>query len=464
MSRLPDGFLWGGAVAANQVEGGYLDGGKGLSAADVLTAGAHKKNREITDGVVAGKYYPAHTAIDFYHRYKGDIKLFAEMGFKCFRTSISWPRIFPIGDETQPNEAGLQFYDDLFDELLKYGIEPVVTLSHFEMPYGLIKKYGGWRSRKVIDCFVSFAKAVFERYKNKVKYWITFNEINNQMRLDDLMLLCNSGIVVRQGESREQLMFNAAHYELVASALAVKLGHEINPDFKIGCMVSFTPRYPYSCKPEDVLASQSEMLHNYYFLDVHCRGEYPNHIKKHWQRNGIEVEVTEQDLAALREGTVDYIGFSYYMSHVARENGPADNPYLEKSDWDWPIDAVGLRWSLNYLYSMYNMPLFVVENGLGATDAAPGKGPIEDDYRIDYLRRHIHEMSLAVSEDGVDLIGYTPWGCIDCVSFGTGEMKKRYGFIHVDRDNKGDGTLERSAKRSFYWYKRVIETNGEKLD
>lgn len=466
MSKLPKEFLWGGAVAANQVEGGYLSDGKGLSIADCMTAGAVDKEREITEGVIEGKYYPGHTAIDMYGHYKEDIALFAEMGFKCFRTSIAWSRIFPKGDETEPNEKGLHFYDDLFDTCLAHGIEPVVTLSHFEMPYGLVEKHGGWRDRAVIECFVRFAKTVFERYSDKVKYWMTFNEINNQFDLSrPFSLYVNSGILAKRGENVEELMYNAAHYELVASALAVKAGHAVNPEFKIGCMINFTPRFPYSCKLDDLLLSQQIMQNAYYYMDVHCRGEYPTATQIYLKNNSINLDITESDRKILREGTVDYIGFSYYSSRTvsADGNGPT-NPYLEQSDWGWPIDPKGLRWSLNHLWHLYNLPLFIVENGLGAADTVETDGSINDDYRISYLREHIRQMCLAVEEDGVDLMGYTPWGCIDCVSAGTGEMKKRYGFIYVDRDNAGNGSLARSRKESFYWYKKVIATNAEDLD
>ena len=472
----PEGFLWGGAVAAHQLEGGWNEGGKGPSTADVMTAGAHGVPREITDGIIEGKNYPNHEAIDFYHRYKEDVALFAEMGFKCFRTSIGWSRIFPNGDDEQPNETGLQFYDDLFDELLKYGIEPVITLSHFEIPYNLVKNYGGFRSRKVIDFFEKFAITVFERYKNKVKYWMTFNEINNQAsNLDvDIFAFTCSGVTYKDGENREETMYQVVHNEFVASARAVRAGKKINPDFEIGCMVAFVPIYPYSCNPDDMMKSVEEMHKRWHFLDVHVRGEYPAYTKKMWERKGFNIHIEPQDLIDLKEGTVDYIGFSYYMSSVDKADksdveigdklvGSVKNPYIKESDWGWPIDPVGLRYALNVMYERYNKPLFIVENGFGAIDMKDEKGEVHDDYRIDYLRRHIEEMQKAIEIDGVELLGYTPWGCIDLVSFTTGEMKKRYGFIYVDKNNDGSGTLERSKKDSFYWYKKVIESNGKEL-
>ncbi|MCI8516815.1 MAG: 6-phospho-beta-glucosidase [Hungatella sp.] len=469
-------FLWGGAVAAHQLEGGYLEGGKGLSIMDVTTAGDRTTPRRVTDGILPGEEYPNHEAIDFYHRYKEDIRLFSEMGFKCFRTSIAWTRIFPKGDETEPNEEGLKFYDDMFDECHKYGIEPVITLSHFEMPLHLTKVYGGFRSRKVIDYFVRFAAVCFERYKDKVKYWMTFNEINNQANFNmELSIYSNSGILYQEGDNREEVMYQAAHYELVASALAVKAGHEINPDFKIGCMIAMCPIYPVACKPEDILMAEKAMQKRYYYTDVHVHGVYPRGILSHWKRKGFSIDCTPEDLAALKEGCVDYIGFSYYMSFATEyrsenpfyeydeANGLVKNPYVKASDWGWQIDPVGLRYALNWFTDRYPVPLFIVENGLGAYDKVEEDGSICDDYRIEYFKMHIEQMKKAVEEDGVDLMGYTPWGCIDLVSAGTGEMDKRYGFIYVDKHNDGTGDLSRRPKKSFYWFKRVIETNGEEL-
>ena len=476
MSRLPEDFLWGGAVAAHQVEGAWDADGKGVSVVDVLTAGAHGVDRRITDGIQDGCYYPNHEGIDFYHHYKEDIKLFAEMGFKCFRTSIAWTRIFPNGDEEEPNEAGLKFYDDLFDELLKYHIEPVVTLSHFEMPYHLVKEYGGWKNRKVIDFFVRYALTVMKRYKDKVKYWMTFNEINNQKNYRyPLFGYTCSGVIFSEERNPEECMYQVVHHELVASALVVKKGHEINPDFKIGCMMAFVPLYPYSCHPDDIMFAALSMHDRYLFGDVHVRGEYPRYILREWERKDFRILITEEDRRILKEGTVDYVGFSYYMSNAVKANavmdgngldgfpGSVSNPYVKKSDWGWQIDPEGLRYSLNMLYERYQKPLFIVENGFGAVDEIQPDGSICDDNRIAYLKAHIEEMKKAVLEDGVELMGYTPWGCIDCVSFTTGEMKKRYGFIYVDRDNEGNGTLERKKKKSFFWYKKVIETNGETL-
>lgn len=474
--QLPDTFLWGGAVAAHQVEGGWNEGGKGISIVDVLTAGSHGVDRIITDGIQDGYYYPNHEAVDFYHRYKEDIKLFAEMGFKCFRTSIAWTRIFPKGDEETPNEEGLQFYDDLFDELLKYGIQPVVTLSHFEMPYYLVKKYGGWKNRKLIDFFVKYALTVMDRYKHKVKYWMTFNEINNQKNYKyPLFGYTCSGVIFTEDENPEECMYQVVHHELIASAIIVKEGHKINPDFQIGCMIACVPLYPYSCHPEDMMYSALAMHDRYLFGDVHVRGEYPSYILKEWERKGFSIKQEKDDAEILRQGKVDFVGLSYYMTNAVKANnvvegngldgfpGSVSNPYVQKSDWGWQIDPIGLRYALNLLYERYQKPLFIVENGFGAIDYIDSDGNINDDYRIAYLKAHIEEMKKAVVLDGVDLMGYTPWGCIDCVSFTTGEMEKRYGMIYVDRDNQGNGTLERKRKKSFYWYKKVIASNGEEL-
>ena len=474
--RFPEDFLWGGAVAAHQLEGAWQAGGKGTSVADVMTVGGPGVPREITDGVLAEHYYPNHEAIDFYHRYKEDIKLFAEMGFKCFRTSIAWTRIFPKGDEDLPNEEGLAFYDDLFDECLKYGMEPVITLSHFEMPYHLVCEYGGWRNRKLIDFFVHFSKTVITRYQNKVKYWMTFNEINNQANYhEDFAPFTNSGLKFTENECREQVMYQAAHYELVASAAVVRIAREINPALKMGCMIAMCPIYPLSCNPNDMLMAQSAMHRRYWFTDVHARGYYPQHLLNYFSRKNFNLDITTEDLQVLKLGCVDYIGFSYYMSFATQataDNPHFDydetkslvaNPFVQKSDWGWQIDPAGLRYALNWFWDHYQLPLFVVENGFGAIDKVEDNFYVDDQYRIDYLSAHIKEMKKAVIEDGVSLMGYTPWGCIDLVSAGTGEMKKRYGFIYVDKDNEGKGTLQRAKKKSFYWYRDIIRSQAEEL-
>lgn len=476
---LPKEFLWGGALAAHQFEGGWNEAGKGPSVVDVMTAGAHGVPRQITETVEEDKFYPNHEAIDFYHRYKEDIAMFAEMGLKCLRTSIGWSRIFPKGDEAEPNEAGLQFYDDVFDELLKHGIEPVITLSHFEMPLHLAREYGGFRSRKVAEYFAKFAEVCFNRYKDKVTYWMTFNEINNKMDVNNpLFLWTNSGVSVKEGENAKEVMYQAGHHELLASAWAVAKGKEINPAFQIGAMVSHVPIYPYSSNPEDVMLAEEYMRQRYFFPDVQVRGYYPSYALKEFEREGYHIPFEEGDEESLRKGKVDYLGFSYYMSTtvksdtVSDHNGDivngalphgVDNPYIKSSDWGWSIDPTGLRYTLNRFYDRYQIPLFIVENGFGAIDQVEEDGSIHDPERIQYLASHIEALKKAIEYDGVDLIGYTPWGIIDIVSFTTGEMKKRYGMIYVDRNNEGNGSMKRLKKDSFTWYQNVIATNGEEV-
>lgn len=473
--QFPKEFLWGGAVAAHQVEGAWNEDGKGVSIADVMTAGANGVARKITEGVLEGENYPNHQAIDFYHHYKEDIQLFKELGLKAFRTSINWTRIFPLGDESEPNEAGLQFYDDLFDELLANGIQPVITLSHFEIPYHLYETYGGFRNKQMIDFFVHYAQTVMMRYKDKVKYWMTFNEINNQADgQHNLHTWTNSAIRFEEGENKEEITFQAGLNELIASAKVVKLGHEINPDFQIGCMMAYVPVYPYSCRPEDLMASVKVMNRRFFYSDIHVRGKIPSYARKYWQQKGYTIEISEKEESALLEGKVDYVGFSYYMSGAVTtledvQGEPVqeypgakmvNNPYVTASDWGWQIDPVGLRYTLNIIYERYNLPMFIVENGFGAYDKLED-GKIHDPYRVEYLQKHIDQMALAVNVDGVELLGYTPWGIIDIVSFGTGEMEKRYGFIYVDKDNQGNGTLARRKKYSFEWYKQLIKNQTE---
>lgn len=470
------GFLWGGALAAHQIEGAYDVGGKGLSVSDVLTSGSKTSKRVITDSVLDNVYYPSHDAVKFYENYKEDIKLFKEMGFKCFRTSISWSRIYPNGDDEFPNEEGLKFYDDLIDELLKNNIEPVITLSHFEMPYNLVKKYGGFRSRKVVDYFVEFAKTVFIRYKGKIKYYLTFNEINNQMNYqEDLMPFVNSGIIFKDNEDRLQVVFQALHYEFLASAKVTILAHQIDENVKVGCMIAINPFYALTCKPDDVLATMcGNRVSNYFFADVQAKGYYPYYIKSMWKNFNYMLDVTDDDLKLIKQGTCDYIGFSYYISMAVEKNEsgipvnvdlsimPKLNPYLKQTDWGWAIDPKGLRIVLNDYYERYEKPLFIVENGFGFEDILEEDGSIHDQNRIEYLKSHIIEMEKAIEIDGVDCMGYTVWGCLDCVSFTTGEIKKRYGFIYVDRNDDQTGDFARLKKDSFDWYKQVIANNGIK--
>ena len=476
MGKFPQNFLWGGATAANQYEGAYNLDGKGLSVQDVTPKGGvpatpGDRNPLITEEPTADNLKLE--GIDFYHRYKEDIALFAEMGFKVYRTSIAWSRIFPNGDELEPNEAGLQFYDNLFDELAKYGIEPLITLSHYETPLHLARQYNGWANRDLIGFYERYVRTVFTRYKDKVKYWLTFNEINSVLHAPFM----SGGIATPAEELSKQDLYQAVHHELVASALATKIGHEINPDFKIGCMVLAMPAYPMTPKPEDVLAAREFENQNYLFSDIHARGKYPAYINRFFKENGIEIQFAPGDKELLAENTVDFISFSYYMSVVAAHDpensssgrgnllGGILNPHLASSEWGWQIDPVGLRLVLNSFYDRYQLPLFIVENGLGAKDVlveGPTGPTVEDDYRIDYLKQHLQQVGEAL-EDGVQLLGYTTWGCIDLVSASTAELSKRYGFIYVDRNDDGSGTLARYKKKSFDWYKEVIATNGDSL-
>ena len=475
----PKGFLWGGACAANQFEGAWDVDGKGPSVPDMCTNGSHTTPKWVTTAIRPDKLYPSHEAIDFYHHYEEDIALFAEMGFKVFRTSINWTRIYPTGEEETPNEAGLAFYDKVFDCCKKYGIEPLVTISHYELPYALVEKYNGWADRRLVDCYVRYCKTIFERYKDKVKYWLTFNEINmGALPTGNLMAL---GLVQgyegpRTGiPDNEGLRFQALHHQFVASAKAVAFAHEHYPQFQMGDMNIFAAFYPLTCDPDDVLACQQRnQMVNWFCSDIQVRGEYPHYARRYFAERGIEIKTEPGDEEILRKGTVDFYTFSYYMSNCITTHetgaqvsgnglGGEKNPYLKASDWGWQIDPKGLRWSLNEIYDRYRIPLMVVENGLGAFDKLEADGTIHDPYRIDYLRQHIQQMAEAV-KDGVDLRGYTTWGPIDLVSAGTGEMAKRYGFIYVDKYDDGTGDLTRRRKDSFYWYKKVIATNGEDLD
>lgn len=468
ISAFPEGFLWGGGLAANQVEGAAQIDGKGLSTADALPNGVFSKPIYNPP-----KEYMKKEAIDFYHRYKEDIKLFAELGFKTLRISISWPRIFPKGDESKPNEKGLAFYDQVIDELKKYNIEPVITLSHYEMPLYLSEKYNGWENRKVISFFENYARTVLKRYKNKVKYWITFNEINMILHAP----FNGGGIQAGKEDVDNNVLFQAIHHQFVASASVVKLGHDINPDFQIGCMIAGTPTYPLTSNPSDVIAAMNKDHEIFFFADVHARGYYPSYMNRYFKENNIKINVTDEDRKILKN-TVDFMSFSYYMSNCATSDDEKQqqskgnimsiikNPYLAESEWGWPVDPQGLRYILNQFYDRYQLPLFIVENGLGAKDALiktnSGNYTVEDNYRINYLNAHLVQIEEAI-KDGVDVIGYTAWGPIDIVSNSTGEFRKRYGFIYVDRHDNFEGSFERYKKKSFDWYKEVILTNGANL-
>lgn len=481
----PEGFLWGGATAANQVEGGFNKGGKGLSVADCFSFDSSLPKsswsdqwRMMTHAQVkaamdpnSNLYFPKRVGNDFYSHYKEDIKLFAEMGLKCYRMSIAWTRIFPKGDEEKPNEAGLQFYDDVFDELLKYGIEPLVTISHYEMPLYLSTEYGGWPNRKLVGFYERYARTLFERYKDKVKYWITFNEMNSLIRHPFTSL----GVIEEGNDHLLQDEFQGAHHQFVAGALATKACHEIIPDAKMGSMISYQLPIPYSCDPDDIWRALELQRETLFFSDVQLRGGYPSYTARWFEEMGVNVVMESGDEKLLQENTADYLAFSYYMSTAASAhpelydrvqgnlltNG-VKNPYLPLTEWGWQVDPKDLRYALNQLYDRYQKPMIIAENGLGALDRIEEDGSINDPYRIDYLRSHIEQMKEAI-RDGVDLFGYLTWGPIDIVSASTSQMTKRYGFIYVDLDDDGNGTLERKKKKSFDWYRKVIKTNGEDL-
>lgn len=494
MSKFPKDFLWGGATAANQFEGGYNEGGRTLAMSDVLTGGSHTKPREIgwiipqtgetgTTGmgrkkpmyfpegsvpyIMKDAYYPAHQASDFYHHYKEDIALMAEMGFKTFRMSLSWSRIFPDITSDLPNQEGLEFYDHVFDELLKYGIEPLVTLFHFDIPIQLITEFGGWKNRDVIDLAVKYTKTVMERYKTKVKYWLTFNEIN---MMENVTVL-TTGNINETPQDKAQSALN----QFLASALTVKEARRINSEFQVGMMLGYQPLYAETCDPEDQLFILQKMHSLFYFYsDVQMTGKYPAYKLKEYERKNINLDLREGDLKLLEKYTCDFLSFSCYGSSVFTTHDSVldgggntvhgkKNPYLEANAWGWETDPHCLRIALNTLYDRYHKPLFIVENGIGWADVLEEDQTIHDSYRIDYLRKNIQSMNDAINIDGIPLLGYTMWGCIDLVSAGTGEMKKRYGFVYVDADDMGNGTWNRYKKDSFFWYKKMIESNGEDL-
>ncbi|CRY55933.1 cryptic 6-phospho-beta-glucosidase [Yersinia intermedia] len=473
VSTFPDGFLWGGALAANQAEGACFEGGKGLTTVDMIPHGPHrlavKLGQEKRFTLRDDEFYPSHQAIDFYHRYKDDIALMAEMGFTVFRTSISWSRIYPNGDEMTPNAEGIAFYRDLFSECKKHNIEPLVTLCHFDVPMHLVTEYGSWRNRKMVEFFTRYARTCFEAFDGLVKYWLTFNEINILLHSP----FSGAGLVFEPNENQEQVKYQAAHHELLASALATKIAHEVNANNQVGCMLAGGNFYPRTCKPEDVWAALEKDRENLFFIDVQARGAYPAYTKRLFREKGISI-ITEAGDDDILKDTVDFVSFSYYASRCAsaemnEHNSSAanivkslKNPHIEASEWGWGIDPLGLRITMNMMYDRYQKPLFLVENGLGAKDGINPQGEIEDDYRISYLREHIKAMGEAI-DDGIPVMGYTSWGCIDLVSASTGEMSKRYGFIYVDRDDQGKGSLARKKKKSFYWYKKVIASNGADL-
>ena len=470
----PKHFLWGGATSASQIEGQATTGGRGLSNIDVCPLGP--KRKQIIQGydvdldTVSPESYPSQTAINFYEHYQEDLQLFAEMGFKAYRFSISWTRLFPNGDEQEPNAEGLAFYDDVIQTCLQYGMEPIVTIAHFDVPLHLIKTIGGWQNRAMIDHYLRFCEVLFQRYKGKVKYWLPFNEMNMILHAPFM----GAGLILDNVDKPEQVKYQAAHYQLVANAKAVQLAHQIDQQNQLGCMFAAGETYPKTCDPKDVLLALQNNRDSYFFVDVQVFGQYPAYALKKMEQQQLEIEMTADDLAALQAGTVDFVAFSYYNSRCVTTHqddegiqkgnlfASATNPYIEYSDWGWGIDPLGLRITLNQIYDRYRKPMFIVENGLGAKDQLENK-TVHDDYRIAYLAKHIQALKEAICEDGCEVIGYTTWGPIDLISASTGEMTKRYGFIYVDRDNDGAGTYRRYKKKSFTWYQKVIQTNGEDL-
>ena len=478
MYKFPEGFLWGGATAANQCEGAFLEDGKGLSVSDILTLGSKDTRRYYAFDRKLTDRFPADEAVDFYHHYKEDIALFAEMGFNVYRFSISWSRIYPNGDDEVPNEKGLEFYHNVIDELKKYNIEPLVTISHNEMPMAIVNKYNGWSNKKTIDLYLRFANTLFNEFKDDVKYWLPFNEMNDTNI--PLSLLVEGGVHLDGMEyfgdnvDDEQIRWNVQNNVLIACAKTVLLGKEINPNFQFGTMICHITLYPRTCHPDDILlVHHNDQMRNCLCADVMLKGEYPYYAKAYFKNHNIELSLSKEEEEILRKGTCDFYTFSYYNSicestqnfeENAKGNimGGVKNPYLRVTQWDWPIDPVGLRYTLNKVYDRYGCPIMITENGLGARDTLEGD-KIHDPYRIEYLKEHIKQMALSI-EDGVDLIGYTMWGCIDLIAMSTGEMAKRYGFIYVDKNDDGTGTLKRYKKDSFYWYQSLIESNSIDLD
>lgn len=461
-----EGFLWGGAVAANQLEGAYLEDGKQMSTADIKARGFFGGIRRDAD------YYPTHKGIDFYHTYKEDLKLMADANFNIFRTSINWTRIFPTGEEERPNQAGIDFYRSMFEECRKLGMKVMITISHYETPLAMYDKYGSWANRVYIDLYMKFVKTIVTEFKGLVHYWLTFNEIGNAA----VKPICwDAAAIHPDSDHLLQEMYQAAHHQFVASALATKFIHETDPDALVGAMIAYKTVYPYTCKPADVIAAEEEKRKEFFFSDVQARGYYPSYIWKFFEENNLNIAMEEGDEEIIKSYPIDFISFSYYRSRVisAESMEPAEvintnslegvvNPYLPKTGWGWSVDPDGLRLALQELYDRYQLPLFVAENGLGAVDKVEEDGSINDNYRIDYLQKHMKAMKTAV-QNGVDLFGYTMWGPIDIVSNGTGQMSKRYGIIYVDLDDDGNGTGKRLKKKSYGFYSELIKTNGKDL-
>lgn len=481
--QFPENFLWGGATAANQIEGAWKEGGRGLASTDFVRFVPRNQRKinettfdltgeELEEGIQHEEKFnfPKRRGNDFYHHYKEDIKLMAEMGFKVYRMSISWPRIYPTGIEDEPNKEGLKFYDDIFDELIKYGIEPLVTMLHYDYPLEICKKYNGFESRETINLFLKYAETILKRYHNKVKYWLTFNESNMVF----LSLFTGMGAIADRSDlEKEQLIFQCIHHQMLASAKAVAIAHRIDEKIQIGNMMWKQMFYPYTCRPEDTLQAIFDMNFCYFCADIQCRGEYPYYMQRYLKEHHISIKMETDDLETLKNGTVDFISFSYYMSNLSQYTGTQmkrsspmaqiENPYLKNTQWGWPIDPVGLRISLNQLYDRYQLPIFIAECGYAEYEKPEPDGTLHDKNRIQFLKDHFKQLYEAM-KDGVDVFGLTVWGWIDLVSSTTSEMTKRYGFVYVDANDEGEGTYCRIKKDSFYWYKKVIETRGTILE
>lgn len=468
MTVFPKGFLWGGAIAANQAEGAWQAGGKGPSISDVTP---HGLGGEVDSKPIPGKYYPNHEAIDFYHRYQGDLQYMQEMGFNCFRTSIAWSRIFPDGEEAEPNEAGLKYYDDLFKTMHELGMEPVVTISHYETPLALHDKYGGWTDRHLIDLYEKYCRVLFTRYGNIVHYWMTFNEMNNTHTIP----YAAAAITVSgDADHKTAQMYQAEHNMYVANAKAVRLAKQLMPAAHMGIMLSLSQAavYPATCAPKDVFGAMQLQRRTFISADVQLRGAYPGYAKRIFQEHHFELKMGPDDLQLIHDYPSEFLGFSYYRSSTYADGTPIygdtggvvgrPNPYLKATDWGWQIDPLGLRWICNLVQDRYNCPMFIVENGLGMKDKVEPDRSIHDPARADYLKQHVRAIGEAI-KDGCNIMGYTWWGPIDIVSAGTGQMSKRYGFVYVDRDDAGHGTLARSKKDSFEAYKQIIASNGESV-
>lgn len=473
--RLGEDFLWGGGTAASQCEGAWDVGGKGLNIMDLVTAGSLTSSREITGEIEPDKVYPSQTGNDFYNRYVEDIALLADLGLKSFRLSIDWTRIYPTGEENEPNQAGLRFYHEVIDELLAHDIEPLVTILHIELPVHIARKYGAWTSRETIDLYLKYCGTLFTEFKGKVRYWLTFNEVNHQVFFDndnsDVYSYMVSGLQLSTLDNPPQALATSCYNALVAGAKAVALGHQIDPENMVGCVLAFVPQYPATSLPEDSLAGLHGYDRDLFLLDVMCRGAFPRYKLMEYQRLGIHLEITEEDAVALKAGTIDFCGMNYYSSGMSAaenrgyENGffhGYRNPLLKTNDWGWEDDPVGLRYALNYVDRRYGKPIIITESGIGVEDELVD-GTVEDDYRIAYLREHIREVEKAIVEDGVNCLGYFTWAPIDLVSASTGEMKKRYGVVYVDRHDDGTGDYQRFKKKSFDWYRKVIASRGEDL-